>query len=219
MPQPSGKRQAKLARSHLSAVIGVCAIGSSLLLQPSGCERKDVAETPSPASGDWRIVAEDALTEQQRGLVERAAEARQAMAGALMSRLLTTMEADGAAAAIEICAVEAPAIAERIGREHGLQIGRTAHRLRNPANQPPDWAVPLVEHRVEESRVLAGPGGRVGVWSPIHVAGPCLSCHGPSDALAPGVAEVLSQRYPADQATGFAEGELRGGFWVELGEE
>jgi hypothetical protein len=36
------------------------------------------------------------------------------------------------------------------------------------------------------------------------------------DRLSPAVREELKERYPADQATGFKDGDLRGWFWVEV---
>ena len=42
----------------------------------------------------------------------------------------------------------------------------------------------------------------------------CLTCHG-SDIDA-NIAEALAERYPADEATGFATGDLRGVFRVEF---
>jgi hypothetical protein len=42
----------------------------------------------------------------------------------------------------------------------------------------------------------------------------CLQCHGAN--IAPPVAAKLAELYPEDQATGFAAGDFRGLFWVEL---
>ncbi|MOA58455.1 hypothetical protein D3C78_1828600 [compost metagenome] len=39
---------------------------------------------------------------------------------------------------------------------------------------------------------------------------PCLACHG--QQIKPELAAVIDQRYPQDQARGFALGELRGAF-------
>jgi hypothetical protein len=42
----------------------------------------------------------------------------------------------------------------------------------------------------------------------------CLVCHG--ETLAPEIAAQIAAQYPEDQATGFADGDLRGVFWVEF---
>ena len=55
---------------------------------------------------------------------------------------------------------------------------------------------------------------RVGYAEPITTAPMCLTCHG--NELSAEVRGALAEHYPADQATGFAAGDLRGVFWVTL---
>jgi hypothetical protein len=57
-------------------------------------------------------------------------------------------------------------------------------------------------------------GDRVGVLLPIAVKSACLGCHGPAAGLSPKVKEALAAAYPADRATGYAEGDARGFTWV-----
>jgi hypothetical protein len=38
----------------------------------------------------------------------------------------------------------------------------------------------------------------------------CLACHGQVSSLDPAVRAVLAERYPADRATGYRAGDLRG---------
>jgi hypothetical protein len=57
-------------------------------------------------------------------------------------------------------------------------------------------------------------GDKIGVLRPIVERPICAGCHGP--LLAPGVKTALLDRYLADKAVGFAEGEIRGWFWVEM---
>jgi hypothetical protein len=47
------------------------------------------------------------------------------------------------------------------------------------------------------------------------VEAPCLSCHGPREAIVPAVVSSLEARYPDDRATGYAAGDLRGALWAE----
>nr|MCU0872718.1 DUF3365 domain-containing protein [Pirellulaceae bacterium] len=44
----------------------------------------------------------------------------------------------------------------------------------------------------------------------------CMLCHGPKDQILTEVREALATHYPADQATGFQTGDLRGWFWVTV---
>ena len=50
----------------------------------------------------------------------------------------------------------------------------------------------------------------------IKVEAPCLMCHGPKDSIAPDVAQAITAKYPADLATGFRLGDLRGLIWAEV---
>ena len=123
--------------------------------------------------------------------------------------------AQGPAAAIDVCRVEAPAIAKQVAPE-GVQMGRSSHRLRNPDNAPADWLAPVIDAYLEASkpapRQLDLADGRKAWVEPIMTGGMCLACHG--NNLSEAVQQALSQHYPNDQATGFSAGDLRGVFWV-----
>jgi hypothetical protein len=148
--------------------------------------------------------------------LQRAADARAALFQRLSGRLTEVVAAEGPVAAIRVCRDEAPDIARTVGEEQGLRIGRTGVRLRNPDNTPPAWAAAAVAARADERSAWVRQDDTVAELSPILLAAQCVACHGTPEALAPGVAEALAELYPEDQATGFAEGELRGWFWVEV---
>jgi hypothetical protein len=143
-------------------------------------------------------------------------QAQSDMLDQLLRRLTDALSRGGPAAAISICQQEAPQIAESVGRKHGVAIGRTSFRLRNPRNDPPEWARPLVEQRLAEPQFVDLPDGRLGALLPIRLKPQCTLCHGPEAELAEEVKAALDEQYPEDQATGFQEGDLRGWFWVEV---
>lgn len=58
-------------------------------------------------------------------------------------------------------------------------------------------------------------GDRVGVLQPIATLPACTRCHGPVAGIDADVKAVLARRYPKDQGTGFAAGDLRGFAWAE----
>ena len=126
----------------------------------------------------------------------------------------------GPVAAVDACRIEAPIIAKRHSNAD-VAIGRSSHRLRNPANKPPAWVQPILDDYV--ARREPGPpdpvqvdldGNRVGYVEPIMTGQLCVACHG--ENLAPPLAKQIAKLYPDDQATGFRPGELRGVFWVEM---
>lgn len=154
------------------------------------------------------------------GPADAEARARAALAPfkASLKEALTTALAEGPEKAVEVCAAKAPALAKAASKD-GVVVGRTSSRLRNPANAAPAWVVPLLtelagdKSGTEAKRTVALGGGRYGYAEAIWIQPPCLACHGAT--VAPGVASALA-RYPADQAKGYALGELRGVFYAEI---
>jgi hypothetical protein len=181
-----------------------------LLAAMPGCRRP--AEDAETA---WTTLAEDAMTPAQRTQRDQALAARDAMFTSLKGRLSEVLSAEGPAAAISVCSQEAPQIAAQTSETYGLNIRRTSHRLRNADNSPPAWALPLVADRVAEPTYLTQ-DGKLAALLPIRIQAPCLMCHGPEEMIPPAVKAALAEHYPKDQATGFAEGDLRGWFSVEV---
>ena len=177
----------------------------------AGCSSEKPAASPA-----WVSVPEMALTQSQSGQRGNALAARDALFERLMARLTAVVQAEGPAAAIAVCQTEAATLAETVGREKGVRIGRTSDKLRNVKNQPPDWAVSPLANRPSEPTFLAGTDGRFGAILPIRLKAQCLTCHGPTESIPVPVREALANRYPQDRAVGYAEGDLRGWFWVEV---
>jgi hypothetical protein len=152
-------------------------------------------------------------------------ERGRAAVGALKAGLQHALEAalaDGGPAAIEVCAEQAPAIAAAAG--DGVRVGRMTRKPRNPANAVAGWqeeALRFFEARVARGEPLDGvtfarrlDGGRVAYAEPLGIQPLCTTCHGA--AIAPDLAAALAARYPDDQATGYAVGDLRGVAWAEV---
>jgi hypothetical protein len=132
---------------------------------------------------------------------------------------LTQALAKGPEAAIDVCAERAPALARENSKD-GVLVGRSALKLRNPANAPPAWLAPVMDDLSKtpsgssEHRVVSLPGGRSGYAEPIWIQPPCLVCHG--EHIAPALEAKLRERYPSDAARGFRVGDFRGVFYAEL---
>jgi len=173
-------------------------------------------DAPTAMPDGWSVMAADAMTTEQGTQYALAVRARNDMVTVLVTRLMNMLADEGPARAVEICAQMAPQIAEQIEASHGLRIGRTSVRLRNPENGPPAWAVPAVSEELGVEQIYSGPSGELGLLSPIRLVEFCTNCHGTRDQLGPGVFDTLAARYPLDEATGFAPGDLRGWFWVEV---
>ena len=163
----------------------------------------------------------DAASNPTGPQVAQAAAAAKSLGGRLKARLVESMQAEGPVAAIEVCKVEAPAIAADVSASSGLDVGRTSLRVRNPANRPGPRERDVLE-RWSEAVAAGTPVSDLAVhvetgedflWmKPIAVEGPCLACHG--ETLAEPVATAIAARYREDRATGYALGDLRGAFVV-----
>ena len=135
----------------------------------------------------------------------------------LLMAALTTALAEGAPAAVDACRLQAPAIAAAQATPT-LRVGRTSHRLRNPENTAPAWVQPVLARYVAQPAAavpvsLPLEGGGLGYVEPIRLMPVCVQCHG--SELESSLAARIRARYPDDQATGFAVGDLRGVFWLE----
>ncbi len=151
----------------------------------------------------------------------RADAAATRLAVTLRARVVEEMGKGGPPAAIRACSEEAPALAATIRSETGVELGRPALRLRNPANAAPEWVDAWLREQGERPAAGVSPvatvvDGKARVIKPIIVDTPCLACHGSPDTISPEVRSELAARYPADAAIGYATGDLRGALWAEV---
>ena len=149
--------------------------------------------------------------------VERAQQALAPFKEQLFGALTDSL-AEGPASSIHVCREKAPEIAAALSVD-GVEMGRTSHRLRNPANAPAPWVEPLLAAYVEdadlaEPRAVRLEDGQFGYVEPIRAIHVCVSCHGPS--IDPELLAEIRTLYPEDRATGFRVGDLRGLFWVTM---
>jgi Protein of unknown function (DUF3365) len=191
--------------SFLTAVIAFASIAGSNAQSPPPVTSWPISEAP-PA---LRVV------------ISRADLIVVSMQDALVRELREGLERGGPASALRSCHVDATGVSQRVARGENIAAGRTSDRLRNPTNAPRPWAAALVQANAgRRARDVEGfavdLGDRVGVLRPIALRPMCAGCHGPADKVSPAVRRLLADQYPADKATGFTEGEIRGWFWVEM---
>lgn len=192
----------------------------TLLFGVAGCdtdasprdEASEGADPPAPASSP-------ATPEESEAVAEEARPVAAALMATLSGRLQEAIQERGTAGALEFCNVQALPLTEEVAEERGMEVVRTSLRLRNPANAAD--AVDAEALAWFQERVAAGESPpavhvrRVGdegyrYYQPLVTAGACLQCHGPRESLAPDVQRALDERYPEDEAVGYAEGDWRG---------
>lgn len=144
----------------------------------------------------------------------------------LKTQLVAAIKAGGPVSAVSVCRTIAPEIAEDQSRAHGVSVGRTALKVRNPANAPDAFERRVLEDfvrkidagadpaKLEYTETVVAGGEKVFRYMKAipTTAEPCLTCHGPN--LEPALRAEILRLYPNDQATGFAAGSLRGAFTV-----
>ena len=177
-----------------------------------GCQ----SETPTEQAKEPSTVAPKETAPQPADPKAKAIAAKDALVEQLSGKLVRAMSTQGPAAAIEVCSNEASKIAKSVGEKHGVKIGRTSLKLRNPANEPPAWVKPLLDASPPEPQLVDLPEGHTGVLLPIKLQAKCLTCHGPTEQIPDEILSQLAKLYPDDQATGFEVDDLRGWFWVEV---
>ena len=146
----------------------------------------------------------------------------------LGTQLIQAMQAAGPVNALQVCQQIAQPITQQVNGDHeGAQVSRTALRVRNPANQADTESTSIMEFWETLLATGAAPlppavshdGDTIIVHHPIMVGEACLKCHGDPASFSEDLQATLSELYPADQATGFELGQLRGAFRVEFSKE
>jgi hypothetical protein len=166
--------------------------------------------------------ASPAGSPQVADAVARADKAIAELQTTLVGRLKAELGKGGPKAAVSVCRDEAQQLTTSVGAKYQLEIGRTSHLVRNPANAPRSWTTAWVASYAGTKVADAVPavfelrGGAVGVLRPIGTMELCVMCHGPRDTVQASIGEVLKASYPDDRAVGFAPGDLRGWFWAEV---
>ena len=139
-------------------------------------------------------------------------------------RLPQSIQKNGLAGSLEICAKDAPAIMAEQEKTFGLTMKRTALKVRNPANTPDAAEKALLEKlagllKAEEtlpkeatlfSRTESDKERTLRYYVPVMMLPACTGCHGTPDRIPADVRKALAARYPKDQGTGYGDGELRG---------
>ena len=184
-----------------------------------------VACAPSEQPVSETVSAVEAAKSPTEADVLKARAAVKELGGALKGALVPAMKSGGPIEAIGVCNHAAPVIAETVSETHGMTVGRTALRVRNPANAADDWeqaqliafaeaieagADPMTLERTE---IVSADGVETFRYmKPIMLAEICATCHGKE--VGPSLEAEIKARYPDDEATGYTPGELRGAFTI-----
>ncbi len=191
----------------------ILAVILAVPLAYAGCQKTPTRPTGGIETSPDPLTNLSVVQQNQKTL---AMVARDRLFQSLLGELTKSLADNGPATSISVCKTRVPDIAAVVEQETGVRIGRTSVKLRNANNRPPEWAAKFVADKTETEVEVALPENGLGVLLPIRLKATCLLCHGAVEQLMPDVKEAIASHYPDDQATGFAEGDLRGYFWVEV---
>jgi len=177
------------------------------------------AEPPEATTADARGATAQVSEAQRNEVTTAATEAINPFKKQLVGALTGAMQDQGPLAAIDVCSQEAPRLAAAASTDM-VKVGRSALKLRNPANAPQVWLAPVLTELAAlpsaegAQRVVPIDEQRYGYVEAITLKPMCATCHGTT--VAPELAAKIREHYPTDQATGFEPGQLRGVFWAEV---
>ncbi len=207
--------------SRAARVVWICVAVASASYAAS-CTEEPSGATPARDRVEANAIGRAPATEAEQRAATQAREAAQHLGRTLKARVVEAMQ-EGPEAAARVCAEEAQALTAAAAEARGARVGRSSLRLRNPANEGPDWVRGWLREQGERPAEGVAPASGIAgeppvarFVAPIALEGPCLTCHGDPAAIAPEVRAVLSERYPHDRATGYALGDLRGALWAEV---
>lgn len=155
-------------------------------------------------------------------VLEKGAAISGKLMAALLNELTTKMKENGVNEAVSYCSLQALPITLQISEEEKAELGRVSHRFRNPLNAANEEELRLIDNYIKRQQaggqlspvVVTGKDTKT-FYSPILLGAPlCLSCHGKSEEIDPGVLAVINGKYPGDRAVDFQLNEVRGMFKV-----
>ncbi|MHC4957034.1 MAG: Tll0287-like domain-containing protein [Planctomycetota bacterium] len=163
------------------------------------------------ACGQEPAVAPDSAAATQAAA--RAEQAAAALMMELLGKLMAAMREGPPEQALNVCADVAQDLTAKLSKQHGVQIRRSALRLRNPKNAPDEYERKWMERVATRKDVPHGGesaivGNELRFVRPIFLGEVCAKCHG--ENVSDAVQGALKKRYPEDKATGFKPGDFRG---------
>jgi len=142
----------------------------------------------------------------------------------LGKNLLTAINSQGSAGAVEFCNTRAIPLTDSMQQVQNVQIKRVSDQARNPQNQANAEELAYIQatktalqnEATIQGKITERNGKMIGYY-PILTNDMCLQCHGtPETNIATATLHKIQRLYPEDQATGYQANELRGIWVVEM---
>jgi len=193
-------------RANFPILLGFSLLSLSFF---ASCERGENEATPEEVS-------------EYRDLGEKASDA---LMKSLGGQLKSALQAGGPVEALRICQQAAIPLTEAAGGQwDGVRISRKTLQPRNPANAPDESDRAVLVRMADQAKAGENPPSPVLEWKegkaifyrPLMIQEVCLNCHGAEEQLSPELNQVLAEKYPNDEATGYSLGDFRGVIRVKM---
>lgn len=191
----------------------------SFLFQ-SGCSLSIESEPESNAE----IIVDTVIDKPKMDYLSFGKELAMQIKANLGKNLGMALSEKGAAGAVEFCNTRAIPITDSMSIVLNAKIKRVSDKPRNENNQAnadelayiQEWKDAKLKGEVFAPKVTEQNGKMIGYY-PIETNAMCMQCHGePIKQVNKETLSKISKLYPADKALGYAEGEIRGIFVVEM---
>ncbi len=151
-------------------------------------------------------------------LINEASDLTQRFVGTLLPTLQSAMQEGGPLNAIDVCALEAPRIAQQLSEVSGWDVTRVSLKARNSSTAVPDSWETQVLHMFNQRQQAGESAATLNVAETVNgnfrymqaqpTAPLCLTCHG--NEVSQEVLSAIRAKYPNDLAIGYQAGQIRG---------
>jgi len=144
---------------------------------------------------------------------------------ALSQQLQKAVKEGGIPNAIQYCNLAAYQITDSLSQVHQAVIRRTSLKNRNSKNKATeleqivlaDFGKKAADGQALEPIVKPLDGQKIAFYAPIKLNDFCLNCHGKlGETLTDENYQLIKKHYPDDKVIGYASGELRGMWSIQL---
>lgn len=156
--------------------------------------------------------------------LERGRNHAMAVKAVLGKNLMQAIKQKGTSGALLFCNKQAYPLTDSMANKLNVFIKRVSDKNRNPKNAANEAELAYIQQakaslaagEMPKGHVQEIEGGYLGYY-PILSDGRCLQCHGKrGEEIKAATQQALAELYPADKATGYSAGELRGIWVVEM---
>ncbi|OGC89588.1 MAG: hypothetical protein A2W25_14595 [candidate division Zixibacteria bacterium RBG_16_53_22] len=160
----------------------------------------------------------------QEQLISASRKVTDSYMGELKMALSSAISQSGVVGAVDVCSELAPEVARKYSSADGWEVRRVSRKFRNAHNAPDSFE----SQGLEILSAKAQGDDEYYTWDiqdgqrafrylrTIRMAVLCVNCHGDAAAFSPELRQVLSTKYPNDNATGFEVGDFRGAFSIKI---